>query len=163
MISYSEIATKVGNGSGQRQRCSAKRHSTKRVYISGDDCAARGCRHDQQQLPFQESHFMFRFRIAAMAAVVSLTLAGAGISVAMAQTSDPGAAASSTQPPKQVKAQRKATRKADHKAARTKKDAELSTLKKNGYDATAGHNTNYPQDVQKAQRKAADANAASNP
>jgi hypothetical protein len=106
---------------------------------------------------------MFGFRMAAMATVVSLTLAGAGISVAVAQTADSSASApsaSSTQTPKQAK---KTQRKATRKAARTKKDAELSTLKKNGYDATAGHNMNYPQDVQSAQRKAAGANAASNP
>jgi len=48
----------------------------------------------------------------------------------------------------------KAQKKAESKARRAKKNAELSTLEKNGYNP-AGNQTNYPQNLQNAQQKAA--------
>jgi hypothetical protein len=48
----------------------------------------------------------------------------------------------------------KAQKKADSKARRAKKNAELSTLEKNGYNP-GGNQTNYPQNLQNAQQKAA--------
>ncbi|OTP75265.1 DUF4148 domain-containing protein [Caballeronia sp. M23-90] len=74
--------------------------------------------------------------------------------VAMAQTTDTAAST-----PKQVQ---KAQRKADRKAARTKKNAELKDLEKNGYNP-AGDQTNYPQNIQNAEKKSAAAKAASAP
>jgi hypothetical protein len=48
----------------------------------------------------------------------------------------------------------KAQKKADSKARRAKKNAELSKLEKNGYNP-AGNQTNYPQNLQNAEQKAA--------
>ncbi|GJH16383.1 MULTISPECIES: DUF4148 domain-containing protein [Caballeronia] len=48
----------------------------------------------------------------------------------------------------------KAQKKAESKARRAKKNAELSTLEKNGYNP-GGSQTNYPQNLQNAQQKAA--------
>jgi type II secretory pathway pseudopilin PulG len=97
---------------------------------------------------------MFRIRFVAVAAVVSITAAGVIPSVAAAQSS--GTAASS---PRQVqKAQRTAARKSN----RAQKNAELSTLKTNGYDP-AGDQTNYPQNIQNAEKKSAAAKASSTP
>jgi hypothetical protein len=62
----------------------------------------------------------------------------------MAQASD---AAAST--PKQVQ---KAQRKADRKARREKKNAELKTLKQNGFNP-GGDQADYPQNLQNAERK----------
>jgi hypothetical protein len=75
---------------------------------------------------FVENLVMYRIRMAALALVVSVATAGLTAPVAMAQTTD---AAAST--PKQAQ---KAQRKADRKAARTKKNAELKDLEKNGYN-----------------------------
>ena len=97
---------------------------------------------------------MYRIRIAALALVVSVATAGMTAPVAMAQTTDTAAST-----PKQVQ---KAQRKADRKAARTKKNAELKDLEKNGYNP-AGDQTNYPQNIQNAEKKSAAAKAASAP
>ena len=70
--------------------------------------------------------------------------------VAMAQTADTAASA-----PKQ---EQKAQRKADRKAARAKKNAELKDLEKNGYNPS-GDQTNYPQNIQNAEKKSAAAKA----
>jgi hypothetical protein len=48
----------------------------------------------------------------------------------------------------------KAQKKADRQARRAKKNAELSKLEKNGYNP-GGNQTNYPQNLQNAQQKAA--------
>ncbi|AME26773.1 hypothetical protein AX768_23825 [Burkholderia sp. PAMC 28687] len=97
---------------------------------------------------------MYRIRMAALALVVSVATAGMTAPVAMAQTTDTAAST-----PKQVQ---KAQRKADRKAARTKKNAELKDLEKNGYNP-AGDQTNYPQNIQNAEKKSAAAKAASAP
>ncbi len=52
------------------------------------------------------------------------------------------------------KQEMKTQKKADRKARRAKKNAELSTLEKNGY-SPAGNQTNYPQNLENAQQKAA--------
>jgi len=77
----------------------------------------------------------------------------------MAQTASSDTAAAST--PKQVK---KAQNKAARKAARAKKNAELKDLEKNGYQP-GGDQTNYPQNIQNAEKKSAaeKAKAASAP
>jgi hypothetical protein len=72
-------------------------------------------------------------------------------SAAEAQTAD---APAST--PKQV-------RKAERKAARTKRNAELKILEQNGYKPQGGDNPNYPQNAQNAERKANASGAASAP
>ncbi len=68
----------------------------------------------------------------------------------MSMSASPGTGASST------KAQRKAARK----AARARKNAELKQLEKNGYSPSR-NNLNYPDDIQKAEKKAGAAGAAS--
>ncbi|SAL70804.1 hypothetical protein AWB68_04069 [Caballeronia choica] len=77
---------------------------------------------------------------AAVAASIGIGLAWAP--VAMAQTAAPDAAASVS----------KETHKAQRKAARAKKNAELKELEKNGYQP-GGDQQNYPQNIQDAQRK----------
>jgi hypothetical protein len=102
---------------------------------------------------------MYRIRMAAMALVVSVSIAGLTAPVAMAQTAASDTGASTTS-----KAAQKAQRKADRKAARAKKNAELKDLEKNGYQP-GGDQTNYPQNIQDAQKKSAaeKAKAASAP
>jgi hypothetical protein len=70
-----------------------------------------------------------------------------------ADASDAAPSAAST--PKQI-------RKAQRKAARAKKNAELKTLEKNGYQP-GNDLTNYPQNLQSAERKSADKPAISAP
>jgi uncharacterized membrane protein len=73
-----------------------------------------------------------------------------GAAAAFAQTSDALTAtvsdASGASTPKEI-------RKAQRKAARAKKNAELKTLEKNGYQP-GGDLTNYPQNLQNAEHKA---------
>lgn len=90
---------------------------------------------------------MFNVRIAAVALAVSVAIAGLSAPIAMAQSSDATASAPS-------KAAAKAQRKADRKAARAKKNAELKDLEKNGYQP-GGDQTNYPQNLQDAEKKSA--------
>jgi hypothetical protein len=81
-------------------------------------------------------------------ATVGLALALLDVSPAFAQTSDAaGATPSAASTPKQI-------RKAQRKAARAKKNAELKTLEKNGYQP-GGDLTSYPQNLQNAEHKAA--------
>jgi hypothetical protein len=112
----------------------------------------------QKKPLFVENLVMYRIRMAAVALVVSVSIAGLTASVAMAQTaaSDTGASTS--------KQAQKAQRKADRKAARAKKNAELKDLEKNGYQP-GGDQTNYPQNIQNAEKKSAaeKAKAASAP
>ncbi|WP_321871603.1 DUF4148 domain-containing protein [Paraburkholderia tropica] len=58
---------------------------------------------------------------------------------------------------KMTKAQRKAARK----EARAKKNAELKQLQQNGYNPAARSDLGYPQNLQRAQRKAAEQHPAS--
>jgi len=84
--------------------------------------------------------------------ITAVTLAVPG-TAAFAQ--DSGAAAST--PKQSARAQRKAVRK----AARANKNAQLSTLEKNGYSPGAAKQDNYPQNAQKAESKANAAKPAS--
>jgi hypothetical protein len=97
---------------------------------------------------------MSLFRKAAMAAVLLSIIVGTAPSLVMAQTTDSGAST-----PKQIQ---RAQQKADRKAARAKKNAELNTLEKNGY-RPGSDQLNYPQNLQSAETKAAAAKPASAP
>ncbi|BBU33019.1 hypothetical protein BTHE68_67530 (plasmid) [Burkholderia sp. THE68] len=72
-------------------------------------------------------------------AAIAMSVA-ALVAMPVAQAQDTAAST-----PKQVK-------KAERKAARAKKNAELKELEKNGYNP-AGEQTNYPQNLQNAQAK----------
>ena len=95
---------------------------------------------------------MLTTRVTALAAAASIVIAALTAPVATAQSTDTAAST-----PKQVQ---KAQRKAARKAIRAKKNAELKTLEKNGYQP-GGNQNNYPQNVQDAEKKAAAAKAAS--
>jgi hypothetical protein len=85
---------------------------------------------------------MFHIRAVSAAIFASIGIGLAWAPVSMAQTAAPDAVAST---PKEVK-------KAQSKAARAKKNAELKDLEKNGYQP-GGDQQNYPQNIQEAQRK----------
>jgi hypothetical protein len=85
----------------------------------------------------------------AAAASVTLSLVGVPALNALAATSDAGASDGAVS-----KQELKAQKKADSKARRAKKNAELSQLQKNGYNP-AGNQVNYPQNLENAQQKAA--------
>jgi hypothetical protein len=112
----------------------------------------RGRRRSKKEPLFVENLVMYRIRMAAMALVVSVSIAGLTAPAAMAQTAASDMGASTT------KQEQKAQRKAARKAARAKKNAELKELEKNGYQP-GGDQTNYPQNIQNAQKKAAEAKA----
>jgi hypothetical protein len=80
------------------------------------------------------------FRKPSLAVLVLSAAALTALPVASAFAQDAAASA-----PKEVK-------KAQRKAARAKKNAELSQLEKNGYNPN-GEQNNYPQNLQNAQRK----------
>lgn len=93
---------------------------------------------------------MVRLRIASpkTLAILALTLALIEMAPAFSQTSDTSSAAPpAASTPKQI-------RKAQRKAARAKKNAELKTLEKNGYQP-GGDLNSYPQNLQNAEHKAA--------
>ena len=84
---------------------------------------------------------MFNVRVASAAVVTVIGTALSCAPVVMAQSSD---VAAST--PKQI-------RKAERKAARAKKNAELKELEQNGYQP-GGDQIDYPQNIQNAEQKA---------
>lgn len=88
-----------------------------------------------------------------VSATVALSLAAIPALHAYAQTADTGASAGASAGA-MTKQQSKEQKKAEKKARREKKNAELSKLEKNGYNP-AGNQTDYPQNLQKAQQKAA--------
>lgn len=85
----------------------------------------------------------------AASATMVLSLLSMPTLPAQAATTDAGASGTSM-----TKEELKAQKKAEKQARRAKKNAELSTLEKNGYNP-AGNQTNYPQNLQNAQQKAA--------
>jgi hypothetical protein len=85
----------------------------------------------------------------AVSAGMVLSLFSLPMLQAHAATTDAGASDSAMS-----KQETKAQKKADRKARRAKKNAELSTLEKNGY-SPAGNQANYPQNLENAQQKAA--------
>lgn len=101
-----------------------------------------------------------------LATTITALLIGA-VAPALAQTasSTPTATAqpaSATQPMTKAeqKKQAKAQRKAERKAARAKNSAELKKLEDKGYAPTT-NDTNYPQNLQNAEKKANSAGGAS--
>ena len=92
-----------------------------------------------------------RFAPRKVIATFCVTFALLDTAAVFAQSSDaltaPGSAAAGASTPKQI-------RKAQRKAARAKKNAELKTLEKNGYQP-GGDLTSYPQNLQSAEHKAA--------
>jgi hypothetical protein len=84
----------------------------------------------------------------AVSTSMALSLLSFSASPARAAASDAGTS-DAAMPKQELKAQKKA----DRKARRAKKNAELSTLEKNGYNP-AGNQTNYPENLQNAQQKA---------
>jgi hypothetical protein len=83
------------------------------------------------------------------------------LSVSVGSQTEPMAQSTATaaSTPKQVA---QAQRKAEPKALRTKRNAELNKLEKSGYNPT-GDQPNYPQDLQNAEDKAKGGKAASTP
>lgn len=92
-------------------------------------------------------------RFVALSLLIAVATLAMPVQSAIAQ--DSGAAAST--PKQAARAQRKAVRK----AARAKKNAELSTLEKNGYNPAGANQNNYPQNAQAAESKANAATPAS--
>ncbi|HYS66609.1 MAG TPA: hypothetical protein VEN30_22740 [Paraburkholderia sp.] len=90
-----------------------------------------------------------RLSVFAVSAGMALSLLSLPMLQAHAATTDAGASDSAMS-----KQELKAQKKADRKAHRANKNAELSKLEKNGYNP-AGNQTNYPQNLQNAQQKAA--------
>jgi hypothetical protein len=89
--------------------------------------------------------------------ISALTLVCASLAAQTAAVAQTDSTAVST--PKQTAAAQKT---ADRKAMRAKKNAELGTLEKNGYNPTSNE-LDYPQDLQSAETKASRAKAAAMP
>jgi hypothetical protein len=94
--------------------------------------------------------------ISATAVSFMLMAAHAGAQTASSDTAMSNGAGASSMSASSTKAQRKEARK----AARAHKNAELKQLEKNGYNPSR-NNLNYPDDIQKAEKKAGTAGGAS--
>ncbi|MDR5752447.1 MULTISPECIES: DUF4148 domain-containing protein [unclassified Caballeronia] len=90
-----------------------------------------------------------RVRMVFVIAATSLVLFQSAIASAQSETSSPVANADGA-----TAAPSKADRKAAKKQARAKKNAELKKLEDAGYKPGARDDSNYPQDIQDAQKKA---------
>lgn len=90
-----------------------------------------------------------RLSIFAVSARIALSLLSLPMLNARAATTDASASGAALS-----KHEIKAQKKADRKARRATKNAELSKLEKNGYNSS-GNRANYPQNLQNAQQKAA--------
>lgn len=88
-------------------------------------------------------------------ATATLLVASFTNNTTYAQSASPAEATSAPS-----KAEAKAARKAARKEARAKKNAELSTLQKNGYNAQSPEQ-DYPQNLQRAEQKSRGTTAAS--
>jgi hypothetical protein len=89
-----------------------------------------------------------------MSSAVALTVSVATCTLALsanAQTGD----TTSGETKAQIRAEHRAERKAARKEARAKNNAELKKLEAAGYDPAKNDDTTYPEDIQKAERKAA--------
>jgi cell division protein FtsB len=93
---------------------------------------------------------MFRHKVTTLVLGVSLAVLSTATPVIAQTSTDQTATSPDSQTSKQAQ---KAQKKADRKARRTKKNAELSKLEKNGYNPS-GSQTDYPQNLQNAQKKA---------
>jgi hypothetical protein len=89
---------------------------------------------------------MPRFRIVLIMAASWIGIGSVWAPATMAQGPDVASATASLQMQKDQRA-------ADRKARREKKNAELRTLKKNGYQPS-GDQLNYPQNIENARQKA---------
>jgi hypothetical protein len=96
---------------------------------------------------------MYDVRMSAFALLIAVSNGVLYAPAVMAQSSDASAASAHS------KTTAKAQRKADRKAARTKKNAELKDLEKNGYQPGGGDQLNYPQNLQDAEKKSATSKA----
>lgn len=94
------------------------------------------------------------------ATAVCFLLGAAPAGAQTASSDDSSASASMSASPGTSASSTKAQRKAARKAARARKNAELKQLEKNGYSPSR-NNLNYPDDIQKAEKKAGAAGAAS--
>lgn len=97
--------------------------------------------------------------VSATAVSFMLMAAQAGAQSASSDTSNTSMSSGAAMSPmgaSSTKAQRKEARK----AARAHKNAELKQLEKNGYNPSR-NNVNYPDDIQKAEKKAGPAAGAS--
>ena len=91
------------------------------------------------------NHF-YNFAVAAGVTLSFLCISALSAQAATSDANESGGVAS--------KQEQKAQKKAASKERRAKKNAELSNLEKNGYNP-AGNQTNYPQNLESAQQKAA--------
>jgi hypothetical protein len=80
---------------------------------------------------------------------ISLMVAAFGATTALPSFAQDAAATGASQP-----AQTKAQKKAARKEARAKKNAELKKLEAAGYNPAKRDDSQYPQDIQNAQKKA---------
>jgi hypothetical protein len=83
---------------------------------------------------------MPRSRMAVLTMITATIMSVSFSSMVVAQDETPAST------PKQV-------RKAQRKAARAKRNAELTELRKQGYQPEGGSNPNYPQNAQNAEKK----------
>jgi hypothetical protein len=85
---------------------------------------------------------------------VSLVVAALGVSAAPMSFAQDNSGAAATTDSTQAAPSTKAQRKAARKQARAKKNAELKKLESAGYNPAKRDDSNYPQDIQNAQKKA---------
>jgi len=96
-----------------------------------------------------------------LAATAAAFLFGSAAPVfAQADASSAPAASDAKAAKREARKAARAQRKAEHKAARAKNTAELKKLEDAGYKPAA-NDPNYPQNLQKAEKKAGEAAAAS--
>jgi hypothetical protein len=109
---------------------------------------------DSQQFCFATRYrrisIMPRTRMAILTMVAATMMSVSFSSIAVAQDETPAST------PKQI-------RKAQRKAARAKRNAELTELRKQGYQPGGGSNPGYPQNAQNAEKKINSAKPASAP
>jgi predicted Rossmann fold nucleotide-binding protein DprA/Smf involved in DNA uptake len=91
-----------------------------------------------------------RTKLASMAVSFIVGVVGASVAPMSFAQNTGSTATDATQAAPATKAQRKA----DRKAARAKKNAELKKLEDAGYNPARANDPNYPQDLQNAQKKA---------
>ncbi len=85
---------------------------------------------------------------------VSLIVAAFGVSVAPASFAQDNSKTVATTDAMQAAPSTKVQRQAARKEARAKKNAELKKLEDAGYNPAKRDDSNYPQDIQNAQKKA---------
>ncbi|MGF6573674.1 hypothetical protein ABH945_005795 [Paraburkholderia sp. GAS333] len=96
-----------------------------------------------------------------MSKFVSSLIVKAAVAVSLASLVQFACAQPASEPGSVTSKPTREQRKAARKEARARKNAELKKLQQNGYNPAARSDLNYPQDLQKAQRKAAAGQSAS--